>query len=94
MRITGRNIARHELIGLEVKVASHTNKYLEGIEGIVVWETKNMLWIKTRDMRVVKVFKAGGVFMFRLPGNDWVKVTGELINYRPEDRVKEAVRRG
>ncbi|MCE4614750.1 MAG: ribonuclease P protein subunit [Desulfurococcales archaeon] len=94
MRITSKNIVKQELIGLPVKIVRHSNRQLENIEGIVLWETKNMLWIKRQDDRVVKVFKSSGVFMFRLPDNTWVKVTGELINHRPEDRVKEAFRRG
>ncbi len=94
MRYTKRNLVRHELIGLHVIVEEHTNRLLEGMEGTVWWETKNMLWIKQNDGRVVKVFKGGAVFLFRLPDNTWVRVTGELINHRPEDRVKEAFRRG
>jgi RNase P/RNase MRP subunit p29 len=94
LKYTKRNIARHELIGLHVIVEEHTNRLLEKIEGTVWWETKNMLWIKKNNGRIAKVFKAGGVFLFRLPDNTWVRVTGELINHRPEDRVKEAFRRG
>jgi len=94
LRITGKNIAKHELIGLPVKVVRYSNRLLENVEGRVWWESKNMLWIKREDRRVVKVFKAGGIFLFRLPDNTWVKVNGELINHRPEDRVKEAFRRG
>jgi ribonuclease P protein subunit POP4 len=93
LKITSKNIVKHELIGLPVKVVRHANKLLEGIEGYVWWETKNMLWIR-KDDKIVKVFKSNGLFMFRLPDNTWVKITGELINHRPEDRVKEAFRRG
>ena len=43
--ITPQNIARHELVGLEVEVTHGLHGDLEGIKGKVVDETKNTLTI-------------------------------------------------
>ena len=45
--LTPKNLVKHELIGLKVKVTISTNKKQEGLEGIVVDETRNTLIIET-----------------------------------------------
>ncbi len=87
--ITPWNIARHELIGLKVRVADSANKYYVGIEGRVVNETKNMLIIECRDGKERKVAKKGTVFWFWLPDGAIVEVNGNLIIGRPEERLKK-----
>ena len=42
-----REVARHELIGLEAEVHDAKNKSLKGIKGKVTDETKNTITIKT-----------------------------------------------
>ncbi len=57
------------------------------IKGRVIYETKNMLTIRTGrgDIRVPKV---GRLFLFRLPSGKRVIVLGDKIVGRPEERVK------
>ena len=88
-------IIAHELIGLEVRVEKSANRYLEGIEGKVVDETKNMIVIEGRN-GLKKVSKKGNTFLFNF-NNHRVRVSGDLINFRPEDRIKrglQILRRG
>jgi len=87
--ITPQNIARHELIGLAVRVAEGPDKGLKGLAGRVVDESRNTLTIEA-DANEKVVPKAGFVFSFRLPQEDkWVRVDGDVIVARPEDRIKK-----
>lgn len=79
---TPENLPKHELIGLEVKVDEHSDETVEGLEGTVVDETKNMLVVDGK-----KIQKEEGVFTFKL-GDSEVRINGKLIAKRPEDRVK------
>jgi len=79
---TPENLPKHELIGLNVEVEEHSDENIEGLEGTVVDETKNMLVIDGR-----KVSKKDGVFVFELADHR-VRINGKVIHKRPEDRVK------
>jgi len=82
MPITPKNLPKHELIGLEVKVVDSTDESLVGINGEVLDETQSLLRIEDK-----KVEKKTCIFEFRLPDGKKVKINGKLIAKRPEDRV-------
>ncbi len=90
MKITAENFLQHELIGLRAEVEESSNKDLQGLRGAVVDETRNMLVLE--DEREKKVAKAGNVFVFDLDGEERVRVrvrvSGDLLVSRPEDRIK------
>lgn len=90
--ITPQNILRHELIGLTVKVMHADNPMIEGIRGVVVDETKNMLMISAKRRRVM-IPKNVATFRFDLPGGVRVDVDGERLVAKPENRLKTKVRR-
>ncbi|MEM0065987.1 MAG: ribonuclease P protein subunit [Sulfolobales archaeon] len=88
MKYSRSNLKCHELIGLEVSVLEHSDKRLEGLSGVVVWETRNMLFVESSG-REIKVPKSYGRFSFKLPSSDsLVIVRGEEILNNPEERVK------
>ncbi len=60
-----------------------------GIKGKVIYETKNMLVIRTSkgDVRVPKDKR---LFLFRLPSGKRVIVLGDKVVGRPEERVKRS----
>lgn len=82
MPITPENLPKHELIGLEVEVVEATDERKIGISGEVMDETQSMLRIGDREVK-----KKNCVFRFRLPDGQEVKLDGELIAKRPEERV-------
>ncbi len=92
MPITPKNLVMHELIGLEVNVASATNKGAEGMAGTVIDETRNMLIVRTKKGDR-KIQKDSAVFSFRLPSGERVRVDGKVIVARPEDRIKKKFRK-
>jgi len=91
IKITPRNIVRHELIGLKVRVVNSTHPQLIGLEGEVIDETRNMLSIKTQKGKKL-VQKGICIFQFELPDGTRVNVNGRLLIGRPEDRLKKRFR--
>ncbi len=83
-----RDILRHELIGLFVEVVDAKNPYLKGIKGRVIDETRNLLIVEKENGKIVKIPKDICVFIFHLDKCK-VKVLGELLIGRPEERLKK-----
>ncbi|HIH61961.1 MAG TPA: ribonuclease P protein component 1 [Methanobacteriales archaeon] len=86
--ITPRNIFRHELIGLKVKVAESSHKGFKGLKGKVIDETKNTLKIELEDEKEIIVPKNVAIFHFKLPDGQIVEIDGRIILGRPEERIK------
>ncbi len=83
---TPKNLVKHELIGLRCKIVDSTDPGLVGVEGRVVYETKNMLEIEVEG-RVKKIPKKNCTFVFFLEDKE-VEIPGNKIALRPEDRIK------
>ena len=79
-----RNLGRHELIGLNVRVFKAD---VMEHEGRVTDETMNTFEI-TDASKSRKVPKTGRSFVFDLDGEN-VTLEGDRIRYRPEDRTKK-----
>jgi ribonuclease P protein subunit POP4 len=90
--ITPKNLIKHELIGLEVEIADSTNKFQVGVKGLVVDETKNTLTIET-EKGMKKIQKKGSTFIFKISSEKKVKVNGNKIAVRPEERLKLKVKK-
>ncbi len=90
--ITAKNIVRHELIGLRVKIVDSKNKSNVGEEGIVVDETRNTIIIEKNEKQKTFI-KDQCVFSFELPSGEKVRVDGNLLVGRPEDRIKKKLKR-
>jgi ribonuclease P protein subunit POP4 len=82
-----RNVARHELIGLEVEVRS-AHAGWDGLTGRVVDETKHTLVVERASGSEATVPKQGQSFVFRV-GDGVVVVQGDDIRFQPEDRTKK-----
>lgn len=83
MPITPENLPKHELIGLHAEVIESTDPTQEGLSGEILDETKNIL-----DIDGKKVEKKNCTFLVTLPSGERVELDGELIEKRPEERVK------
>jgi len=89
MRITADNIYAHELIGLYVNVVESSNHTLNGINGRVVYESKNMLHISNDYKHVKMIPKKGSVLEFLLEDGTRYIVKGNDLIGRPEDRIEK-----
>ncbi len=58
-----------------------------GLEGRVVDETRNTLLLEVSGRELV-IPKRGSVFVFRMEED--VRIAGDRLRHRPEDRVKRA----
>jgi ribonuclease P protein subunit POP4 len=90
MRVTPSNLLRHELIGLRLNVAESSNSTVRGLRGTVIDETRNMLVIENERNNEKRVSKAGNRFIFELDDGKLVRVKGDRLILRPEDRIKKA----
>lgn len=89
--ITPHNLINHELIGLKVNVVNSRNVHQMGLRGRVVDETLKMLTIET-GRGEKKVEKRGSTFVFTIPSGKSVRVNGDVLYARPEDRIKKRLK--
>ena len=82
-----KNVLRDELIGHPIEITLSKNKDIEGMEGTIIDETKNMLIIETKDGRK-KAIKDQIRFTIQKDGKK-ILVDGSKISFRPEDRIKK-----
>ncbi len=80
-----KNLAKHELIGLNVRIERSADPSLVGVKGRIVDETKNMLVIDRGD-REIRAAKNAVELRFDDYG---ILLDGKRIRYRPEDRIKK-----
>ncbi|ADV65468.1 ribonuclease P protein component 1 [Desulfurococcus mucosus] len=92
MKVTGRNITSHEIIGLKTRILQYPDRGLIGLEGRVVDETLKTLLVELSNGRRIRVFKSNGVFEFTLPSGETVVIKGSDIIGRPWDRLKNISR--
>jgi len=92
MRITPQNLVKHELVGLSTHVVESKDPGLVCRSGIILGESKEMFQIDTVQ-GTVSVPKGICVFDMTLPDNTVVRVDGELLRGRPEDRMKKRLNR-
>jgi len=92
MGINPKNLIHHELIGLNVRVYSSTNPNMIGLEGKIIDETRNMLIIEDAHRIEKKLPKSQSEFVFALPDEKCVKVRGNILVIRPEDRIRKRFR--
>ena len=90
--VTPKDLVRHELIGLEVKVAESTNKSAVGLEGTVIDESRNTLTVRTAK-GPKSLVKEQCIFSFLLLSGERVRVDGKVLVGRPEDRIKKKQKR-
>ena len=86
MRITP-HLFQGSLIGLYAKIVRSSHSTHVGVEGKVIDETRNTLFIAQEGEKKV-IVKNVAVFHFTLPDGTIVEVDGEVIVGRPEDRIK------
>jgi ribonuclease P protein subunit POP4 len=92
MRIAPENIARHELTGLTTHVVESNDPNLICRRGTILGETKEMIHLGTQSGEI-RVPKSVCVFDITLPNGVVVRVNGNVLHGRPEDRMKKRLNR-
>jgi len=89
--ITPYNLLRHELVELEAKVINSNHTDYVGISGKIVDETKNTLIIQ--DSNIERTIPKNCITLeVKLPDDVIVRINGNLLSGRPEDRIKKKFR--
>lgn len=72
-----------DLIGLKVKVLSHSNPFFIGLSGIIVFESSKFLYIKSSKGKIIMVYKANGIFEIDFKGSHQImhgyKLMGNIV---------------
>lgn len=85
------NLHQHELIGLRLRVVRSDDPGVEGMEGTVVDETREMLAVeRDGDRAAAWVPKRGTRLELELEDGSTATLDGDRIAFRPEDRTKRA----
>ena len=85
-----RDIPRIEFIGKELEVIEADNPSLVGIKGKVIDETKNMLIIE-RNNETKKLVKKQVTIKVKIEDKEII-IKGEILQGRPEERLKKKIR--
>lgn len=80
------NILYHELIGLKIKICQCSQSDLINVVGQIIFETKNMVIIKTSN-RIKKIAKNIIHKCIIYLQTHACFITGNQLNGRPEDRI-------
>jgi ribonuclease P protein subunit POP4 len=92
LKLCPGNLARHELIGLEVEIDSSTNPSLIGRSGKVVDETRNTFLLETKRT-ILRIPKSNTSLTFTLPDGEKVRVAGSILISQPENRISKRMQR-
>jgi len=86
MTITAASIHAHEIIGLGAKIIESSDPALNNINGIIVFETKNTISIKTGSS--VKQIAKNAAKKIEIKTESGVCfISGSSMIGRPEDRI-------
>ncbi len=91
VKISPRDIIKHEFIGLRCIVSEASDPSLVGLEGEVVDETRNMLILR-KGRKERKIPKENATFRLAFEERA-IEVEGSVLVGRPEDRIKKHVPR-
>ena len=92
MNLNPENLARHELIGLDVLVESSSEPGIVGLRAQVVDETRNTFLLET-ERKVVRIPKKNTSLIFLLPNGQKVRVAGSILISQPENRISKRMQR-
>ena len=92
MRLNPTNLARHELIGLDVLVESNNEPGIVGFRGRIVDETRNTFLLET-ERKVLRIPKKNASLTFALPDGQRARVAGSVLISQPENRISKRMQR-
>ncbi|MBD3404883.1 MAG: ribonuclease P protein subunit [Candidatus Lokiarchaeota archaeon] len=92
MTITPRNLVHHELVGLQAHVTDSHDPTLICRSGTIIGESKEMIILDTGSGNLM-IPKTICVFDITIPDRTVVRIDGEYLQGRPEDRLKKRLSR-
>ncbi|MHA1934848.1 MAG: ribonuclease P protein component 1 [Candidatus Thorarchaeota archaeon] len=92
MSVSPLKILNHELVGLETHVVASRDPTHVNRLGTIVAETREMIQLDT-DQGEILLSKEVCVFEIKFKDGSVVRVDGNLLRGRPEDRLKKRTNR-
>jgi ribonuclease P protein subunit POP4 len=86
MNATPENLLVEEIIGLRARIVESTDTTLTGISGTIVFETKNVISIRTSS-KVKQIAKRAAKKMEIQTESGVCFISGSSMIGRPEDRI-------
>ncbi|MBW2982325.1 ribonuclease P protein subunit [Candidatus Woesearchaeota archaeon] len=86
MGINIKDIVKHELIGLKIKVVDSKNKTNIGIKGKIIDETKYTIIVESKGEKK-RLFK-NNITIDVYADRNIARINGKLLSGRPKERVK------
>ncbi len=83
---TEDKLLRNELLNLMVTIKHSSNPLHEGINGVVVDETKNSIVIANGSKRR-RIQKEYVIYLFSMPNGKLIEIDGRWLLGRPVDRI-------
>ena len=83
--ITSENIKSHVTVGLHATIIESSNSQLKGLNGIIVYETKNTFMLETMNglKTIPKLFNKWEFQINKLK----IIVEGLIMRKKPQDRI-------
>ena len=88
MNLNPENLARHELIGLDVLVETSSEPGIVGLRALVVDETRNTFLLET-ERRVLRIPKKNANLIFLLPNGQKVEGSGVDLDLAAREQNKQ-----
>ncbi len=83
-----KDIAKIELIGLNVEIINAKNKSLIGIKGRIIDETKNLIFVESTNKKIKKIIKDQVKILLEYQNKKY-EINGEILKSRPEERIRK-----
>lgn len=92
MNLKPQNVMRHELIGLKAHIVASSDPSHVCREGIIINESKEMIRLET-DNGEILLPKQICLLDLEFPDGSIVRIDGQLLRGRPEERMKKHSKR-
>ena len=86
--ITAKNMLFHEIIGMQASIQECSDPRLINLEGRIVYETKNMITLRTDNGSNRSIAKAiARKIRISTPDGSCCYISGSSLRGRPQDRM-------
>ena len=87
--LSKKDLIYSTFIGYKIEIIRSTIENLNGKNGTVIDETKNLIVIEDENKKEIKIPKNSSIFKFFLENGETAIIDGEKICFRPHERPKK-----
>ncbi|TFG10808.1 ribonuclease P protein subunit [Candidatus Heimdallarchaeota archaeon] len=81
----------NSLIGLKVSILRSSSKQWEGVKGVIIDETFNLLIIET-NQKTISIPKTNQIFAIETKDGSVIQIEGKNLEGYPEHRIRKKLR--